>query len=121
MGNKLEAVAAEIDPEALPVTAGAAVRIAFEDGYDQEGAATVTPLLAVYTSSRKRVADGQEEDKAPTQLVYEDRLAWVLNFDGVCVPRTGPPYEGARRCAGTEINVVVDAHNGRIVEAYSYQ
>jgi hypothetical protein len=54
---------------------------------------------------------------------FDKRPVWLLRYTGVCVPIYGPHVRGAkaRECAGTELNVVVDAETGEVLDAFSYR
>jgi hypothetical protein len=79
---------------------------------ENEGASAVTPRLALYTRWNRSMR---------AKPLHKDLLVWILRFEGVCVPVMGPPQPFPPQCAGTEINVVVDASTGRVLEAYSYR
>lgn len=94
-----------------------AVRAAGREGYGRnEGASEVTPLLAIYTGGGRSVPEGIPR--------HQDLLVWVLRYEGVCVPLFGPHFDDQfddQRCAGSEINVVVNARTGRVLEGFSYR
>jgi hypothetical protein len=120
LDNRLEPVKSGIAVSTPAVDADEALEIAFAEGYRKDGASLVTRTLASFTSGTKAVADGYAEGKAPTTLLYEDDLAWIMTFKGVCVPVIAPPHgQEVPDCAGAEISVVIDAQTGEYIEAYS--
>ena len=116
----------EVPPDLVrpSISSNVAIEIARQHGYgENDDAASVTPMLALFTSGRKRVIGGEPIETAATVPLHKDVLAWILSFDGVCVPVMGPPGHSSNvpDCAGTEINVVVNAWTGDYIEAYSYR
>lgn len=115
---------AAVDPQTQPkVSADQAAQIAHEAGYDDLGgqaAATGCATLTRYTSASVHLADGYPEEKAPRTANYSDQLAWIISYEGICVPVFGPMKgtDTTSGCAGSVINVVVDATSGQIVEAF---
>ena len=80
------------------------------------GASEVTPILAVYTGGGRSVPEGIPRHK--------NLLAWILRYEGVCVPLFGGPFStrsNDRKCAGSEINVVVNARTGNVLQRFSYR
>ena len=59
-------------------------------------------------------------------LIHEKVLAWVVTLRGVCFPVMGrvfatPPPTPPPTCAGTEMNLVLDASTGEFIEGFSYR
>ncbi len=98
-----------------------ASRAAAEDGYSGEASAVEATLVS-FTGGGKRVADGYLEGKAPTTPAYRDPPAWVVTFHDACIPIFGGrSLHGLHvpRCQLGDIHVVIDATNGRSIDAYS--
>ena len=90
---------------------------------------SVIPVLARFTNLGTRPVI---PDPSGTQaswegpLLYDRVLAWIVTLDGVCVPYHGPVSlsgEAAPRppCAGTELNIVIDATTGEFIQSFSYR
>jgi hypothetical protein len=119
IGSTLGAVKAEAQPT---IDADEATKIADGAGYDSLGgqmATTGCAMLVDYTSAEVLVANEGPEESGPTTPVYSNQLAWIISYEGVCVPVFGPPDAKEKpECAGRVINVVVDASDGRVVESF---
>ena len=86
------------------------------DAASENGASEVTPILAIFTGGARSVPEGIPR--------YRNLLAWVLRYEGVCVPVIGVPLTGTAdlpKCAGSEINVVVNAAKGNVLQRFSYR
>lgn len=71
--------------------------------------------------------DGWEGTKAVATYVHfahenrtEETAAWIVRYEGTCVPFEGPIGDQTEECASDTINVVIDANDGRWLESYSY-
>jgi hypothetical protein len=119
IGSTLGAVKSESQPT---IDADEATQIAQDSGFDSLGGQMATSgcaMLVEYTSAEVLVANEKPEGSAPTTPAYSNKLAWVITYEGVCVPVFGPPdAKGEPDCAGNVINVVVDATDGRVVESF---
>lgn len=107
----------EIELEPVPVNAPSHIRA--QDAMDaagQDDASEVTPILAIYTGGGRSVPEGIPRHK--------NLLAWILRYEGVCVPMFGGPISRSRddrKCAGSEVNVVVNARTGNVLQEFSYR
>ena len=105
--------------ELAPVPANAPSHISARAAVDsarEEGASEVTPILAIYTGGGRSVPEGIPRHK--------NLLAWILRYEGVCVPVIGVSLTETanhRKCAGSELNVVVNAVTGNVLESFSYR
>ena len=106
--------------ELAPVPANAPSHISARAAVDsarEEGASEVTPTLAIFTGGGRSVPEGIPRHK--------NLLAWILRYEGVCVPLFGGgPFTRRTdepKCAGSEINVVVNATTGKVLQAFSYR
>lgn len=88
-----------------PPTISAAEAVALAWYTDGLPAKEATP---VYATVPRDLPDGS------------DRPVWIVEFMGACVPIFGRMTGGARpSCAGTQLNVIVDASDGSILAAFS--
>jgi hypothetical protein len=86
---------------------------------DATAADSVSPTLAIVTNT-------QSHDVKTGELTLDHVPAWVVSLDGVCVPVLGAgSIEGsdssfsADDCAGSQVNVIIDAESGDFIEAFS--
>ena len=70
-----------------------------------------TAVLADYTKTIIQEDNG---------YLIDGVTAWVVTADGVCVPIIGNPAY-ADECAGTTMNIVVDASTGEWISSFSQQ
>jgi len=103
-----------------PVPANAPSHISAQEAMDaarEKGASEVTPTLAIFTGGGRSVPEGIPRHK--------NLLAWILRYEGVCVPLFGGgPFTRRTdepKCAGSELNVVVNAVTGNVLESFSYR
>jgi hypothetical protein len=97
-----------------------AVALALEASpVDGSAATSVKPTLAVVTNT-------QSHDVNTGELTVDHVPAWVVTLDGVCVPVYGAGsingsdgYSSTEDCAGTQVNVIIDATTGEFIEAFS--
>ncbi len=86
-------------------------------------ATSTNPLsvqLVLYTSGHANVdADGVE------QPAVHDRPAWIVRFTGTPQPIYGPMGQDGQAVdpgvVATELNVVIDAASGAVIEMFSYR
>jgi hypothetical protein len=51
-------------------------------------------------------------------LIIQDRLVWLVRFTGTPQPVYGPRQP---KNIATELNVLIDARSGEVLEAFSYR
>ena len=54
----------------------------------------------------------------PYMGVEQERPMWIVTYHGVCLPVFGPPGGDKPDCAGDKWHVVIDATDGKFIEAY---
>lgn len=74
--------------------------------------------FAVYTSREIQQVTDLEGPKESRQALYEGVPVWVVTFEGMCIPISGPPGT-APGCAGNEWNVVINADTGEYIQGFS--
>jgi hypothetical protein len=89
-------------------------------GMETDGT-VIDKTFAVFTSNHVTpVVDSPSgpHQKAP---LFQKIPSWVVTFSHVCVPVYGISTTDAREgaCAGEELNVVINADTGELLEAYS--
>jgi hypothetical protein len=126
-----------------PVPPGTTVKLDSEDavaaartigpgGYDRASAIESQLVLFTDTDARSiEPASGGDGVVSEGPLLYAEIPAWIVSLDGLCIPYHGPargsdatplPAELIPRptCAGSELNLVIDANSGEMIQAFSY-
>jgi hypothetical protein len=128
LGLILDPVASDFVPLITPTQA---LFVAEEQGLGTPPDADRSLTLASFTDTEWRPSAGDDSTADDGPPLYSQVPAWIVTYRNVCVPNSGPaetdaPISGDKTakqsdCAGTELNVVVDATTGSYLEAYSYR
>ena len=102
-------------------------------GYSRATAIELQLVLFTDTDARSVVpASGGDGVVSEGPLLYSRVPAWIVSIEGICVPYHGPvvgsdatPLPAGQvlrpTCAGSELNLVIDANSGEVIQAFSYQ
>lgn len=80
-----------------------------------------TQIAAGYAANATKVVATKvrfSDDMVPATVVAPGTLAWVVSYDGITVRRHGGPRSTQTGPTWTQMNVVVDASTGAVLEAY---
>jgi hypothetical protein len=124
-----------------PIPDGIQVKLTEDDAYQilkeiHPGwfgqATSITPQLVSFTDLDRRTIIPAPNDDGETDgpLLLQKVPAWVFTLRDVCVPNYGPPVGTDAEptagyvlpsCASTELNAVIDANSGELIESFSYR
>ena len=80
-----------------------------------------TQIAADYVANASKVVATKvrfSDDMVPATVVAPGTLVWVVSYDGITVRRHGGPRSTQTGPTWTQMNVVVDASTGAVLEAY---